>query len=447
MNCSMPGLVAYALFFTLLFTALATSTAGLTMRADLTHVDKGRGFTRWELVSRMAARSRARAASLYHRGGHYGDPVTATVVRMPAEYLIHLNIGTPRPQRVALTMDTGSDLVWTQCTPCHVCFDQPSPMFDGSMSSTFKAVACPDPICRPSSGVSVSACAMENFQCFYLCSYGDRSITAGHIFKDTFTFMSPNGVPVAVSELAFGCGDYNTGLFVSNESGIAGFGRGPQSLPSQLKVGRFSYCLTPVTESKSSVVILGTPPDPDGLRAHTTGPFQSTPIIYNPLIPTFYYLSLEGITVGKTRLPFDKSVFALKKDGSGGTVIDSGTSLTTLPEAVFELLQEELVAQFPLPRYDNTPEVGDRLCFRRPKGGKQVPVPKLILHLAGADMDLPRDNYFVEEPDSGVMCLQINGAEDTTMVLIGNFQQQNMHVVYDVENNKLLFAPAQCDKL
>ena len=76
-----------------------------------------------------------------------------------------------------------------------------------------------------------------------------------------------------------------------------------------------------------------------------------------------------------------------------------------------------------------------------------MPVPKLIFHLASADMDLPRDNYFVEEPDSGVMCLQINGAEDTTMVLIGNFQQQNMHVVYDVENNKLLFAPAQCDKL
>lgn len=449
-NCSMSELLAYALIFTLLFTAAATPTAGLTMRADLTHVDKGRGFTRWERLSRMAVRSRARAASLYQRGGHYGQPVTATAVPSSGEYLIHFNIGTPRPQRVALTMDTGSDLVWTQCTPCPVCFDQPFPLFDPSVSSTFRAVACPDPICRPSSGLSVSACALKTFRCFYLCSYGDKSITAGYIFKDTFTFMSLNGEgapPVAVSGLAFGCGDYNTGVFASNESGIAGFGRGPLSLPSQLKVGRFSYCLTSHDETesnKTSAVFLGTPPN--GLRAHSSGPFRSTPIIHSPLFPTFYYLSLEGITVGKTRLPVDSSVFALKKDGSGGTVIDSGTGVTTFPAAVFEQLKNEFVAQLPLPRYDNTSEVGNLLCFQRPKGGKQVPVPKLIFHLASADMDLPRENYIPEDTDSGVMCLMINGAE-VDMVLIGNFQQQNMHIVYDVENSKLLFASAQCDKM
>lgn len=59
---------------------------------------------------------------------------------------------------------------------------------------------------------------------------------------------------------------------------------------------------------------------------------------------------------------------------------------------------------------------------------------------------MPRENYIPEDTDSGVMCLMINGAE-VDMVLIGNFQQQNMHIVYDVENSKLLFASAQCDKL
>ncbi|XP_062233336.1 aspartic proteinase nepenthesin-1-like [Phragmites australis] len=450
-DSSMSQLLAYVLFLTILLTSPATSAAGLTMRADLTHVDSGRGFTRRELLSRMAARSRARAASLHQRGGHYAHPATApvapgTVGDFGTEYLMHFSIGTPRPQHVALTMDTGSDLVWTQCTPCPVCFDQPSPMFDPSVSNTFRAVACFDPICRPSTGLPVSACSIRNSQCFYLCSYGDKSITAGFIFRDTLTFKAPNskGGTVAVAELAFGCGDYNTGVYTSNESGIAGFGRGPQSLPSQLKVGKFSYCFTSMFENKTSAVFLGTP---DDLRAHATGPIQSTPIIQSPAIPTFYYLSLKGITVGKTRLPINESAFALKKDGSGGTIIDSGTSFTTFPQAVYGQLQSAFVAQVPLPVYRNTSEVGDKLCFSLPQGvdaAEKVHVPKLVFHLEGADMDLLPENYMVV--NGGVICLMIDGAQ-SDMTLIGNFQQQNMHIVYDVENNKLLFVPAQCDKL
>ena len=45
----------------------------------------------------------------------------------------------------------------------------------------------------------------------------------------------------------------------------------------------------------------------------------------------FYYLSLRGVTVGDTQLPFSASEFALKGDGSGGTIIDSGTAITTFP--------------------------------------------------------------------------------------------------------------------
>ena len=44
------------------------------------------------------------------------------------------------------------------------------------------------------------------------------------------------------------------------------------------------------------------------------------------------------------------------------------------------------------------------------------------------------------------MCLVINSGEDDSTIT-GNFQQQNMHIVYDVENSKLLFVPAHCDKL
>ncbi|CAL5043939.1 unnamed protein product [Urochloa decumbens] len=430
--------------------ASATSAAGLTIRADLTHVDSGRGFTGSELLNRMVSRSRARAARLYGRHSHpYGHPATAaaapgTVGEPSTEYLIHLAIGTPRPQHVALTLDTGSDLVWTQCASCAVCFDQPSQNFDPSASKTIRYVPCSDPICA---NYTDSLCNIRPDEpgdpCVYLGSYGDGSITAGKILRDTFTFKGSAVVP----GISFGCGLFNKGIFDTNESGIAGFGRGPQSLPSQLKLGRFSHCFTPmlVDKPRNSPVFLGTP---DDLTAHATGPVQSTPLKRNPVIPSinYYYLSLEGITVGDTRLPVTASAFAInEEDGSGGTIIDSGTGVTNFPQAVYDQLRKAFVAQVPLPVDAKASESRGFLCFSGADAEK-VAVPKLVFHLEGADMELPRENYMPVLDDGKLLCLIISSTKGN-QTIIGNFQQQNVHIVYDVENSKLLFAPAQCDKL
>jgi hypothetical protein len=447
-NLSMSQLLACVLLLTMSLTTSTISAGGVTMRAELTHVDSGRGFTRWELLTRMAARSRARAASLHHRGGggNYGHAVTApaspgTVGQPGTEYLIHFAIGTPQPQHVALTLDTGSDLVWTQCEPCNDCFDQPSPYFDPSASKTNRGVPCSDPMCLES---NVHTCFVERPGCFYLESYADKSITAGKMVRDTFTFKAAPSGTIVVPNLSFGCGLFNNGVFNTNESGIAGFGRGMQSLPSQLKVGKFSHCFTSMFESgKSSPVLLGTP---DDLRAHATGPIQSTPMArskYN----NYYYLLFKGITVGSTRLPVDESVFAIKGDGTGGTIIDSGTGITSFPQAVYDQLVKALASQMRLPVVKVPPAgLEGRLCFSLYRGAdeKKVAVPKIVFHLAGADMELPRENYMFV--DAGFMCLIMQGS-DGDMTTIGNFQQQNMHIVYDVGNNKLFFAPAQCDKL
>lgn len=454
-DLSVLQLLSYLFFLVILFTSSATTATGLAVRADLTHVDSGRGFTKRELLRRMAARTRSRAAILLSCAGQgaHAHTVTAPVTRgnigeIGAEYLIHFSIGMPRPQHVVLTLDTGSDLVWTQCEPCGVCFDQPFPVFHPSASNTFRGVACSEPICR-AGGLPNYGCYLKGKGCYYLYSYGDNSNTAGRIIKDTFTFKAPNGKggPVSVPEVVFGCGMFNTGLFFSNESGIAGFGLGPLSLPSQLKVGKFSYCFTTMLESKSSPVFLGTP---DNLKAHATGPIQSTPFVRNPATP-YYYLSLKGVTVGKTRLPVHESAFALKADGSGGTIIDSGTSITNFPQAVFGHLRSAFVSQVPLPVANSSVDADSQLCFSMSSAAdaKKLPVPKLIFHLEGADLDLPRENYMamIDEDGTSNLCLIISRSEGSDLTLIGNFQQQNMHIVYDLESKKLVFVPAQCDKL
>jgi hypothetical protein len=370
-----------------------------------------------------------------------------------SEYLIHLGIGTPRPQRVVLALDTSSDLVWTQCA-CAVCFDQPLAALDSSASSSQRGVSCFDPLCARG-GLPFSGCTVKDNMCFYVYSYPGNSVTTGKIYEDTITFQAPtsSGVEVAVPSLRFGCGMYNKGNFKSNESGIAGFGRGPMSLPSQLKVGRFSHCFTTIGESRTSPVFLGTP---DNLEAQATGPLQSTPFVPSPEGPnsSLYYLSLKGVTVGNRRLPFDASYFALKGDGGsggGGTIIDSGTGITTFPRAVFRALRDEFKKQVPLPVYDDVSiDDAEVLCFNTSSSAKKaVAVPRLILHLDGADWDLPLKNYvlpFDEDFGTG-LCVVISSSGDADITIIGNYQQQNIHMEYDLESNKLSFVPARCDKL
>ncbi|TVU47278.1 hypothetical protein EJB05_06873, partial [Eragrostis curvula] len=275
---------------------------------------------------------------------------------------------------VSLTLDTGSDLTWTQCAPCVACFDQALPYFYRSLSSSLGMFSCTSSRCQELP--LLSSCGTErggwgNQTCVYTYWYGDRSVTTGLLLSDTFSFAGA----VAVPDLAFGCGFFNHGYFLSNETGVAGFGRGALSLPSQLKVDNFSYCFTTVTGSAPSTILLGLPAN---LHSGAHGAIQTTPLIQNPADQslTYYYLSV-------------------------------------------------------------------------PPGAKPD-VPKLVLHFEVATLDLPWENYMFEFQEAGHsnICLPIlETPGQDEMTIIGNYQQQNMHVLYDLAKNKLSFVPAHCDRV
>lgn len=62
------------------------------------------------------------------------------------EYLMTLNLGTPA-QTFTSVVDTGSDLVWVQCTPCISCYTQTGALFDSSKSSSYSVSSCTDSLC------------------------------------------------------------------------------------------------------------------------------------------------------------------------------------------------------------------------------------------------------------------------------------------------------------
>lgn len=88
--------------------------------------------------------------------------------------------------------------------------------------------------------------------------------------------------------------------------------------------------------------------------------------------------------------------------------------------------------------------LGLSLCFAA-ASPEAVEVPRLVLHFDGADMELRRESYVVEDRSAGVACLGMVSARG--MSVLGSMQQQNTHILYDLERGILSFEPAKCGEL
>jgi hypothetical protein len=251
------------------------------------------------------------------------------------------------------------------------------------------------------------------------------------------------GASVAVDNFTFACAHTALGEPV----GVAGFGRGPLSLPGQLSPqlsGRFSYCL--VSHSfradrliRPSPLILGRSPD---AAAETDGGFVYTPLLHNPKHPYFYSVALEAVSVGATRIQARPELARVDRAGNGGMVVDSGTTFTMLPNETYARVAEAFaraMAAAGFARAERAEEqTGLTPCYHYAASDRGV--PPLALHFRGnATVALPRRNYFMgfksEEAgrggrkDVGVGCLMLmNGGDasgeegDGPAGTLGNFQ-------------------------
>jgi hypothetical protein len=412
-------------------------------KLKLTHIDAGTSYTQPQLINRAVARSKSRVAALQAVAAVAPvDPITAARVLVRAsqgEYLMDLAIGTP-PLYYTAIMDTGSDLIWTQCAPCLLCADQPTPYFQPTRSATYRILPCRSERC---SQLPYPACFQK--LCVYQYYYSDEASTAGIFANETFTFGAANlSKVIRVPDVSFGCGNINAGE-LANSSGMVGFGRGPLSLVSQLGPSRFSYCLTSYLSPTPSRLYFGVFANLNSTNTSSSAPVQSTPFVVNPALPSLYYLCLKGISLGTTRLPIDPLVFSINDDGSGGVIIDSGTSITFLQQDAYEALHNELASTIPLPVTNDT-QTGLDTCFPwPPPPNVNVTVPDFVFHFDSANMTLPPENYMLISSLSGYLCLAMAPSDGGT--IIGNYQQQNLHILYDIADSLLSFVPAPCNKI
>ncbi|XP_057873997.2 aspartic proteinase CDR1 [Cryptomeria japonica] len=343
------------------------------------------------------------------------------------EFLMSLSVGTPGV-RIKAIMDTGSDLIWTQCKPCKPCMRQRAPPFDPRKSITYKRLSCNDRFCQEMEPLRLRCLR----GCQYTYSYADATYTAGDLAYETFTI----GRRAKAREIVFGCGYRNQGKYHGN-NGLVGLGRGPLSLISQLgpKISyKFSYCLLPISSphSQTSPMFFGHAADFRG--------GQTLSLVQNKRNPSLWYIPMTGVSVSGEALQVTSRAFRVKRSGSGGVIIDSGTTLTYFVRSVYRPLRKAIRKAVGLKPVKEVPVSLD-LCY----GARPKRWPSVTFHFQGGiDMNLPVGNYFIEAgPD--LWCLAF--AESGSFSVLGNFAQQNFHFLFDHARNEVSFKPENCSSL
>jgi len=195
--------------------------------------------------------------------------------------------------------------------------------------------------------------------------------------------------------------------------------------------GTFSYCLPSLQASSapSGSLVLGKE------AVVSTPGLQFTTLIKDTLRPTFYFVNLNGISVGDTTVPVPATSIA----SGGGTFIDSGTTITHLVDSAYTAVRDAFRSQMPNMQVEST-QVFDT-CYDL--SSSSVDLPTITLHLDGnVDLVLPKENILFSQ-GSRLSCLAFLSSSGSVSI-IGSVQQQNLRVVFDVPNSQVGFAQESC---
>ncbi|KAE8682460.1 hypothetical protein F3Y22_tig00111238pilonHSYRG00044 [Hibiscus syriacus] len=397
----------------------------------------------YQILSHLVSSSLARAHRLKNpKSTASGNSCTTPLFSHSyGAYSISLSFGTP-PQILPFVMDTGSDFVWFPCTHRYVCKKC------SFSSSSFRNTTIPSFIPKLSSSSGLVGC--RNPKCSWVHHTNKTQCDECQ--------NNPKNALKSVSNFLVGCSVFSS----RQPAGIAGFGRGLPSLPSQLKLNKFSYCLISRRfddSPSSSTLILDSTSDFD----RKTNGLIYTPFLKNPVVKgkeafrVYYYVGLRKKTVGGRRVKVPYKLLSPGKGGDGGTIVDSGSTFTFMAREIFVPVATEFVKQ--VKNYSRARDVevftGLRPCFNVSSGEKQVEFPELRFHFkGGAEMALPLENYFAVVGD-GVACLTVvtdggvgGGKAEVghsgPAVVLGSFQMQNYYVEYDLRNERIGLKPQLC---
>ncbi|CAN8276074.1 unnamed protein product [Cochlearia groenlandica] len=357
-------------------------------------------------------------------------------------YFTKIKLGTP-PKEYYVQIDTGSDILWVNCEPCPNCplktdLGIPLSLYDSKASSTWKKVGCKELFCEYI--MQTDSCPSKRKPCSYHVVYGDGSTSHGEFVKDNMTFeniIGNNETTPLTQEVVFGCGRNQSGQLGKTDSaldGIMGFGQAMTSIMSQLTMSGyikrvFSHCLD----------------NTKGGGIFAIGDVESPVIKTTPLVPdqVHYNVNLKGIDVGGN--PVDLPPNFASSDGTGTTIIDSGTTLAYLPSTLYDSVIEKIIAKQQVKLHTVQ---GTFSCFSFTSNtDKAFPVVNFHFEDELKLIVYPRDYLFKLREDMYCFGWQSGGMaskDGSDKILLGDMVLSNKLVVYDIDNYVIGWVEHNC---
>ncbi|KAL0708019.1 hypothetical protein Bca4012_074445 [Brassica carinata] len=344
-----------------------------------------------------------------------------------AQYFSEIMVGTPA-KRFRVVVDTGSELTWVNCR-----FHGQGPeklenrhVFRAENSSSFRKVGCMTKTCSEDLAklFSIAICPTPRTPCAYDYRYVDGSSAQGVFAKETFTLGLTNGSVTSVRGLLIGCSSASEGGASFREAdGILGLALSDYSFTSKatnIFGGKFSYCLVDHTSHKnvSNYLIFGSTPS----STTTKAPARRTARLDLSLLPPFYAVNIVGISIGEEMLNIPPQVWGVKK--GGGTILDSGSSLTFLAEAAYKAVVTGLQRHLVGVKRIKPEGLPIEFCYYTSKFDDRK-LPQLTFHFMGGTRFAPYRRSYLINAAPGIRCLGFVEAKAEATNVIGNIMQQN----------------------
>lgn len=349
-----------------------------------------------------------------------------------AYYFTDLLVGSPNPQRASVIIDTGSRLVGFPCSECQHCGSHLDPAYDASRSTSLTwqncTANCPD------------TCGDDGWRCPYKETYAEGSEISGMWFEDEVELgdaFSKNP-PVRVM---LGCHTNENKLFYSQRAnGIMGLAptTGVRGQPSFLE----SLFRSDHVDAALFSICLGTWGGRLNVGGYDSsyhvGAESGGGINWVSMHASHYYyitpigLSLQGaspveVVIGSTNF--------------GYTIVDSGTTFSYFPEAVYAPLVSAL--RLHCEQEQHGCDKIDRECWQLsgPDAIDQFPTLRFKFP-EGAHIDWGPKSYLHDRGDQA-WCLAFQESQATQTVLGISFMLHK-DLVFDLAHGRLGVADADC---
>nr|XP_033774487.1 gastricsin [Geotrypetes seraphini] len=320
---------------------------------------------------------------------------------MDMSYYGEISIGTP-PQNFLVLFDTGSSNLWVASTYCQSQACTNHPLYNPSQSSTYTS----------------------NQQQFSI-AYGTGSLS-GILGYDTVTIQN---IAITQQEFGLSVNEPGTNFVYAQFDGILGLAYPSISVEGATTVMQgliqhnlinqpvFGFYLSGQENSQNGGELVLGGVDPN----HYTGQIYWTPVTQQ----TYWQIGIEGFSVNGQETGWCRQ-------GCQG-VVDTGTSLLTVPQQMFSSLMQDIGAQLD----QNGGYVVN--CNNIPN------MPTLSFTISGVPFPLPPTAYILQSNgycSLGIMPTYMPSQNGQPVWILGDVFLRGYYSVYDVGNNQVGFATA-----